>query len=163
MEVVSLRWPLEEDRRRVLSADGVPRLLIVAGDDPPPMLDGPLEDWIRVPASELDRAARVEALRQRAFGEMARGTPTIDEDGLVRAGPAWVAVPPVEARLAKTFIERFGAVVSRGDLTQAAWPDGVGERNVLDVRILRLRRRLDQIGLVIRTVRSRGYLMEWAV
>lgn len=163
MEVVSLRWPLEEDRRRVLSGEGVPRLLIVAGEDPPPLLDGPLEDWIRVPASELDRAARVEGLRQRAMGERARGVPTIDDDGLVRAGPAWVAVPPVEARLAKTFIERFGAVVSRGDLTQAAWPEGVGERNVLDVRILRLRRRLDQIGLVIRTVRSRGYLMEWAV
>jgi len=30
----------------------------------------------------------------------------------------------------------------------------------LDVHALRLRRRLDSVGLVIRTVRSRGYLLE---
>jgi DNA-binding response OmpR family regulator len=31
---------------------------------------------------------------------------------------------------------------------------------VLDVHVLRLRRRVAPIGLVIRTVRSRGYLLE---
>jgi len=31
---------------------------------------------------------------------------------------------------------------------------------VLDVHIVRLRRRLAPLGLVIRTVRSRGYLLE---
>lgn len=163
MEVVALSWPLEEERRRMLAEQGVPRLLVIGEGQMPPLVDSPLEDWIRVPASEVDRAARVEVLRRRASGDDDRERPTIDDDGLVRVGRAWVAVPPVEASLAKTLIERFGAVVSREELASAAWPEGVGERNVLDVRILRLRRRIDQIGLAIRTVRSRGYLMEWAV
>lgn len=162
MEVIALSWPLEEERRRVLAEAGVPRLLVIGQEQLPPVLESPLEDWIRVPASEVDRAARVEMLRRRAAGADDRDHPTIDDDGLVRVGREWVAVPPVEASLARTLIERFGAVVSRDELASAAWPAGVGERNVLDVRILRLRRRFDRIGLAIRTVRSRGYLLEWA-
>ncbi len=161
MEVVALAWPLEEDRRRVLADAGVPRLLVIGDGQVPPLLESPLEDWIRVPALEVDRDARIEALRRRAAGDGEPGRPTIDGDGLVRVGRAWVAVPPIEARLAEVLIDRVGAVVSRDELTAAAWPDGVGERNVLDVRILRLRRRIDRLGLVVRTVRSRGYLMEW--
>ena len=135
--------------------------MLIEGDAAPPIIGDELEDWIRLPASESDRAARLETLRLRA-ATLARELPTIDADGLVRAGHTWVALPPVEARLADRFIGRFGAVVSRPDLVKAAWPNGVGERNVLDVRILRLRRRLNDVGLAIRTVRSRGYLMEWA-
>jgi DNA-binding response OmpR family regulator len=35
-------------------------------------------------------------------------------------------------------------------------------RNALDVRILRLRRRVADLGLAVRTVRHRGYLLEIA-
>ena len=55
---------------------------------------------------------------------------------------------------------RFGAVVSRDALSQAGWPEGAPGRNALDVHVLRLRRRLAPLSLVIRTVRSRGYLLE---
>ncbi|MGI9622768.1 MAG: winged helix-turn-helix domain-containing protein [Acidimicrobiales bacterium] len=161
MQVVALSWPLEEERRRLLDAAGIPRLLVVGSDQRPPVIESPLEDWIRVPAPEVDRSARVEALLRRAGAGDQAPKPYVDDDGLVRVGRAWVAVPPVEANLARLLADRFGAVVGRNELIGAAWPEGVGERNVLDVRILRLRRRLDQIGLVIRTVRSRGYLMEW--
>jgi DNA-binding response OmpR family regulator len=50
--------------------------------------------------------------------------------------------------------------VSRDALARAGWPDGAPGRNALDVHVLRLRRRLVPVGLVIRTVRSRGYLLE---
>jgi DNA-binding winged helix-turn-helix (wHTH) protein len=60
-------------------------------------------------------------------------------------------------------LERYGSVVSRETLTSAGWPGGAPGRNALDVHVLRLRRRLDPIGLAIRTVRSRGYLLEDAV
>ncbi len=39
-------------------------------------------------------------------------------------------------------------------------PSGVPTRNALDVHVLRLRRRIAPLGLEIRTVRSRGYLMQ---
>ena len=58
-------------------------------------------------------------------------------------------------------LDRYGAVVSRDALARAGWPDGSPGRNALDVHVLRLRRRLAPLGLAIRTVRSRGYLLEW--
>lgn len=120
----------------------------------------PLEDWVRVPASELDVRTRVETLRWRASGHLP--LPTIDEHGVLRHQGSWVIVPPVEARLASALIQRFGAVVSRDALSRSGWPTGAPGRNALDVHVLRLRRRLHDVGLVIRTIRSRGYLLEAA-
>ena len=72
----------------------------------------------------------------------------------------WVSLPPVEARLMGALLDRFGAVVSREQLAKAGWPRGAPGRNALDVHMLRLRRRISPIGLAIKTVRSRGYLLE---
>lgn len=57
-------------------------------------------------------------------------------------------------------LERMGAVVSREQLSRAGWPGGAPGRNALDVHVLRVRRRIAPLGLAIRTVRSRGYLLE---
>jgi two-component system OmpR family response regulator len=159
VDVVLVRWPTEELRREHLRGDGVPRLLLVEnGAAPPPTIDE-LEDWIRVPADEVDLHARVENLTRRS---RSKGTlqPTVDEDGVLRVGAEWVPLPPVEARLTVAMVERFGAVVSRDALARAGWPDGAPGRNALDVHVLRLRRRVMPLGLAIRTVRSRGYLLE---
>jgi DNA-binding winged helix-turn-helix (wHTH) protein len=74
----------------------------------------------------------------------------------------WVSLPPVEHRLMIVMLDRYRAVVSRDALARAGWPGGIPGRNVLDVHIVRLRRRLAPLGLVIQTVRSRGYLLEEA-
>jgi DNA-binding response OmpR family regulator len=79
---------------------------------------------------------------------------------VLRFSGAWVPLPPVEARLTDALLERFGAVVSRDSLARAGWPDGAPGRNALDVHVLRLRRRIHPLGLAIRTVRARGYLLE---
>ena len=117
------------------------------------------EDWIRVPAPEEDLRNRVDGLRRRVEGRTAP-TPDLDEDGVLRVGPGWVSLPPVEARLMAALLDRYGAVVSRDALARAGWPSGAPGRNALDVHMLRLRRRLDPLELAIRTVRSRGYLLE---
>ena len=57
-------------------------------------------------------------------------------------------------------VESYKGVVRRDDLTRAGWPGDNPGRNALDVHILRLRRRVEPLGLSIRTVRSRGYLLE---
>lgn len=123
------------------------------------MVGDELEDWIRVPADEVDLHARVEALDRRQR-ERVVAQPALDEDGVLRLGSAWVPLPPVEARLTGALLDRFGAVVSRDALSRAGWPDGAPGRNALDVHVLRLRRRLSPLGLAIRTVRARGYLLE---
>ena len=129
---------------------------------PPPIADpDDLEDWIRTPAADGDLRARVEGLRRRSEART-EPCPALDEDGVLRLAERWVSLPPVEARLTAALLERFGAVVSRDSLARAGWPAGAPGRNALDVHMLRLRRRLSPLALAIRTVRSRGYLLERA-
>ncbi|MEY2470324.1 MAG: two-component system, OmpR family, response regulator [Actinomycetota bacterium] len=159
MDVVLLRWPAEAARRDDLIERGVARLLLVEDAAAPPHPIDCLEDWIRVPAPELDLRARLAALEERS-ARHAPAIPTLDGDGVLRFDDAWVSLPPVEARLTRAMVDRFGSVVGRETLARAGWPEGTAGRNALDVHVLRLRRRLASVGLVIRTVRSRGYLLE---
>jgi DNA-binding response OmpR family regulator len=159
MDVVLVRWPADEPTRARLRDVGVPRLLLVDRDAAPPRSTDDLEDWVRVPADEVDLHARVENLSRKAQSRV-QTLPELDDDGVLRSGPVWVSLPPVEARLTTALLERYGSVVSRDALARAGWPQGAPGRNALDVHVLRLRRRISALGLSIRTVRSRGYLLE---
>ena len=159
MDVVLLRWPLEQERRERLEGEGRLRLLLVEGGVPAPPTSDCLEDWIRVPVDEADVRARIDALSVR-FGAHRSESPLLDRDGLLRFAGGWVSLPPVEARLMGALIERYGAVVSRDQLSRSGWPKGAPGRNALDVHMLRLRRRIAPLDLSIKTVRSRGYLLE---
>ena len=118
----------------------------------------PLEDWIRLPAAEDDLRVRVATLASRAGRSVV--APTVDEDGLLRYRGRWVTLSPVERALAAALIDRFNAVVGRDTLVRRAWPGGSPTRNALDVHMLRLRRRISTLGLEVRTVRARGYLLQ---
>ncbi|MGI9023951.1 MAG: helix-turn-helix domain-containing protein [Acidimicrobiales bacterium] len=161
MDVTLLRWPAEAPTRDRMAEAQEARLLLVEDDQEPPRLLDCLEDWIRVPAPEEDVRARVDALSVRVQAHD-HPAPAIDDDGVLRHRGAWVALPPLEARLTSTLLERFGAVVSRDTLIRAVWPAGSPGRNALDVHVLRLRRRIAPLHLAVRTVRSRGYLIEAA-
>ena len=115
-----------------------------------------------MPAGEVDLRARVEGLAaaQRGAGRTLRRRSTTT--ACCASGDRWVSLPPVEARLTAALLGRYGAVVSRDALARAGWPAGAPGRNALDVHMLRLRRRLSPLSLAIRTVRSRGYLLERA-
>jgi DNA-binding response OmpR family regulator len=161
MDVVLVRWPAERSRRDHLQAQHQPRLLLVDQDTPAPVTTDLFEDWVRLPVQEADVRARVQGLQARVE-EYGPVRPTIDGDGVLRVGNVWVSIPPVEARLIQALIERYGTVVGRDILTRAGWPEKEPGRNALDVHVLRLRRRIEPVGLAVRTVRSRGYLLEAA-
>lgn len=154
-----MRWPQESERRDRLALAEVPRILLVESSAQAPRPLDCLEDWVRLPADDADLGVRVEAVARRAALHAHRA-PVLDDDGVLRSGSRWTSLPPVEARLTAALLDRFGAVVSREALARAGWPEGAPGRNALDVHVLRLRRRVDRVGLAIRTVRSRGYLME---
>jgi DNA-binding response OmpR family regulator len=179
MDVTMLRWPDEQARRSRISETHEPRLLLVPDGEEPPAVVDCLEDWIRIPATENEVRARVEALAVRSLAHNGNGAgngagtsngnghghddaalPMLDDFGVLRLNGSWVALPPLEARLTEALLERLGAVTSRELLIRAGWPSGAPGRNALDVHVLRLRRRLQPVGLAIRTVRSRGYLLE---
>jgi two-component system OmpR family response regulator len=159
MDVAILHWPTEEPRRCEMQRRDEPRLLLVDATAPAPVISDLLEDWVRLPTSNQDFKARVDGLRLRC-GSRIEAVLSLDADGLLHYGDRWVSLPPIEAALTTALLEREGAVVSRDDLLVAGWPDEEPSRNVLDVHVLRLRRRLEPLRVAIRTIRSRGYVLE---
>lgn len=160
MEVTTLHWPNDAPRLSELRACHQPRLVLVAADADPPLSGDCLEDWIRLPAADPDVAARCEAVAERASHH--NPAPVVTDEGIVRFRDDWAPVSPVERELAAELAERFGTVVGRDTLTRRAWSGSVPNRNAFDVHMLRLRRRLEPIGLAVGTVRGRGYLLEVA-
>ncbi len=153
-----IHWPVENDRLIELRSAGRARLLVIDSDIEAPVSGDVLEDWIRRPASIRDLRVRIAGLERRI--ELSGADRPVIDDCVLRFGGNWVAIPPVEMRITRALVERLDTVVGREILTRAGWPDGSSNRNALDVQVMRLRRRIDEIGLAIRTVRGRGYLLE---
>jgi len=158
MDVQMVWWPDEQDRLVELRQTSAPRLLFVEAGRQPPASTDCLEDWVRVPVDERELRARVTALAARAEHHGLR--PDMDDDGLLRFRGRWVDLPRVERTLATALVERFGAVVGRETLVRRTWPQHRPTRNALDVHMSRLRRRIAPLGLGVRTVRARGYLLQ---
>ncbi len=159
MNVELVRWPSDPQRLAGLRDRGVPRLLLVSEGAEPP---------------DPDRLSR-RLGRGRRVGVGARRPPARAR----RPGPVRTARVPRSTTTACCATTTRGCRCRRSSsrspgrcstgsvrwsprdvLASRAWPDGAPTRNALDVHVLRLRRRLAPLGLEIRTVRSRGYLLQ---
>jgi DNA-binding response OmpR family regulator len=88
-------------------------------------------------------------------------SPTLDEFGVLRQGPVWVALSPIEARMIAAFLSRPGEVVSREVLERVGWPETAPGVRSVDARIKALRKRVAPVAVIIHTVRGHGYLAEF--
>jgi hypothetical protein len=154
--VAVIRWPRESTRAVELARIGIPRVLLVAPDADPPDATDPLCEWVRMPADERDLQQRVVELRSRASA----ARPIVGDHGLLWRGETWVALSPIEARLAAALVGRPGRVISRARLEKIGWPHGAPNNRAVDGRIKVLRTRVAPVGLRIHTVRGQGYLVE---
>lgn len=89
-------------------------------------------------------------------------TVVVDEYDVLRADGRWVALGPVEAKLARELVSHPGEVVSRPALEAAAWGDNPVRPNTVDRQMHRLRNHLLAVGVVLHTIRGHGYLLEVA-
>jgi DNA-binding response OmpR family regulator len=157
--VALVNWPEHADQVAALARAGLPRLLLVAPDADPPTSVDAIEDWVRLPADERDVAARV--LRLRSRGETsAEELPTVDGSGRLLYAGTWVALSPIEARIASALTERFRAVVSEEELGRRGWPAERWPAGALRVHLTRLRQRLAPLGLEIARVRMQGLVLQ---
>lgn len=161
MSVEILDWPAEDGRRQALAQRGVPRLLVVSPDVPPPIVTDHFEDWIRRPHTTADLEARLTGLQARSVEPATdEDSPAIDDDGVLRTERGWIALSEVEVKLMSELVGRYRTVVDRDSLQNAAWPNQQVSRNLLDVYLHKLRPRVIAVGLEINTVRKRGYLLD---
>jgi len=156
-DVVVLHWPEDAAQVKRLSAARLPRLLFVGpGADPPEGGDCE-EDWVRLPADDGDVRARLSALSRRASRHQAH--PEVDVHGRLLHRGRWVSLPPIDQRLLRLLVERFGAVVPTEELVRGAW-DEPPTPNALRVHLTRLRQRLAPLGLQLRNVYNTGVVLE---
>jgi len=157
--VVLVNWPEHADQLTALAQAGLPRLLLVAPDADPPASVDASEDWVRLPADERDIAARVLRLTSRAE-PAAPEPPVLDGNGRLFFRGSWVALSPIEARMASALVERFGSVVSEHELGARGWPAGTWPSGALRVHLTRLRQRLAPLGLEVARVRLQGLVLQ---
>jgi len=131
-------------------------------------LNGGADDYITKPFDFPELEARLRAVLRRsrqggATAELSAGSLRFERDtrrALVNGEP--VELSPREAVLLDLLLTHSGKVVTKDQIAAAWSEDGnaVGIGNTAEVHIHRLRRKLESSGLVIRTVRGLGYLLE---
>jgi hypothetical protein len=160
--VALLHWPDDEPSRRQLAASRLPRLLLISPGVAPPHVVDELEDWVRFPLDAEELEVRVATLAKRARDVEPRPWGLVlDADGMLHHEGRWVALAPMEELVLARLLERPGEVVTRIDLTRAAWPEVTpADPRAVDGVVKRLRRRLASLGVRIDTVGRVGFLVD---
>jgi hypothetical protein len=156
-DVVILHWPAQSDRIDDLERLGVPRLLLVEPDSPPPPSTSCIEDWMRLPVDDASLRARLVALA--AHAQRHPIVPTLDEHGRLSHRGDSVFLSMTDQKLAQVFVDNFAQVVSEEMLLETSGLDGRNDQT-LRVNVSRLRRRVAPLGLSITCVRGHGYVFQ---
>jgi len=148
-----------------------PILMLTAKDgdlDEAEALDTGADDYLGKPFSFAVLVARVRALLRRAGGR----DPAPVGIGAVRIDPgghrAWfgddeLSLTAREFEVLEFLVRRAGQVLSKREILAGVWNDDFdGDPNVVEVYVLRLRRKIDEPygGHMIVTVRGVGYRIE---
>ncbi len=148
---------------------GLPVLLLTARDSLDDRVAGfqaGADDYVTKPFDFPELLARLQALLRRSqptHTPALLGRLTLDHT----SRRALVAGEPLELSgrewsLLELLVQQRDKVVTKDQITQTWESEGgeVGGGNSIEVYIHRLRRKLEDAGLVIRTVRGLGYLLE---
>ena len=150
-----LRWPEQRSEAERLAALTVPCLLLVEPGAQPPPASSCLEDWIRLPADDVDVRARLHALVRRAAHHPT--VPTLDGHGQLTFRGRTAFLSPTDERIARVLLDAFDRAVPEAALLDDIEDDATSTK--LRVHVSRLRKRVDPIGLEITAIRNFGYRM----
>ena len=156
-----ISWPSDLDALEGLARARTPRLVLVEEGSEPPLGSDCCQDWMWKTGDEREMRLRLRQLELRALAHD-QNRPYIDAVGLLHVGLRSIPLAPKERALATVLVERFNESVSRDDLAQAAWPDGLSTHNVFASRLAALRSRIAWIGLEVRGSKRVGYSMNAA-
>lgn len=147
----------------------VPVMILTARDtveDRVRGLDAGADDYLLKPFALDELLARLRALIRRASGKVDSETllGKLRFDSINRQ--AWIGEIPLvlsarEISVLEILLSHTGRVIAKEAIADrlTGWDDGVGD-NAVEVYIHRLRRKLNDSGVSIRTLRGLGYMVE---
>jgi DNA-binding response OmpR family regulator len=147
----------------------LPVLLLTARDELADRVQGlnaGADDYLVKPFDVPELVARLRALKRRAEGRLSEtltlGDLTLDlaQRELTHRGER-VRMSPREMALTELLMRKAGRVVPKESIvaTLSSWEADFSENSV-EVYVHRLRKRFADLGVVIKTVRGFGYVME---
>lgn len=87
--------------------------------------------------------------------------PTLDPDGLLRLGGRWVAITDNQIPVVALLLSRLGRLVRESELLAAyVTAGGSGSQASFRSLVHRVRGRLGELGLELRSVRGRGFVLD---
>ncbi|WP_136442787.1 response regulator transcription factor [Pacificoceanicola onchidii] len=149
--------------------DGVPVILLTARSETSDRVNGldmGADDYLVKPFEMDELEARIRALSRRKnldYGarETLGGLEFDRAARQVTAGGTRLEIPRRELAVLECLLERRGRIVSKAQLTDHVY--GVGadvEETAVEPHVSRLRKRLSDHGVTIRTARGLGYMLE---
>jgi two-component system response regulator TctD len=170
--ILDLSLPLLDgtDVLRRLRARGsvMPVLILTARGEVPDRVRGlnlGADDYLTKPFELAELEARIAALLRRPRELRARRTTigqlTFDhEQSAFYRGDAPLALTRRETALLRVLFERAGRAVSKEFLHEAVFAETEANLDAVEVNMYRLRKKLEECGIAIVTVRGLGYMLE---
>jgi len=148
--------------------DGTPVILLTARGDTADRvagLDAGADDYIVKPFEMDELEARIRALSRRKYLEFG-ALQTVGQISFnrttrqVTAGGAPVDMPRREVAVLECLLERTGRIVSKAQLSDHVYGMGADvDIAAIEPHVSRLRKRLDGMGVSIKTARGLGYML----
>lgn len=159
----------EDVARQLRQVSAAPVVVLTAVDDPDrklTTLNNGADDYLAKPFEPQELIARVKAQPRRAAepGVVDVASLTlIESNHECVCGRERAQLSPTEFRIMHVLATQPGRVCSREEILRKAWPDGPpADVNAINVHLLKLRRKLDELSWPgrIRTVRGMGYALK---
>ena len=129
-------------------------------------LDAGADDYLLKPFEMAELSARMRALARRRpslqKGVVTIGALRFDRTSRLLSGPEGpIDLPRRELALLECLLDHSGRIVSKDRIADTLYGTGSDvEANAVELLISRLRRKIAGAGVVIRTARGLGYLMD---